>query len=102
MMTPEQAQVVRDLRLKMQENIRKGVPPHEGISKEEIQAATDYMRSNRIVSGAAGGKKSKSSKTKIVTEDAPAILARLVLNSPLSLPASTSTDMLRPPSAPAV
>ncbi len=61
MTTPEEAQRVTDLRVRMLENVRNGRPAHEGISLEELQQGLAHISAPRV-SAAAAGAKAKAKK----------------------------------------
>lgn len=44
MMTPEEAARTADLRLRILQNVQKGVPPETGITKEELATAISLLR----------------------------------------------------------
>jgi hypothetical protein len=63
MLTIEQAQSIADLRQRMLNNLSQGKPAQEGISQEEIRQGLEWLRQNRAVAGAKGGKaKAKKSE----------------------------------------
>jgi len=43
-MTPEEANVVSDLRLRILQNQSQGLPPETGISKDELKKAIAFCR----------------------------------------------------------
>lgn len=43
-MTPEEANRVADLRLRILQNTQKGVPPETGLNVEEVHAAIELLR----------------------------------------------------------
>jgi len=57
--TPEEAQKLTNLQQRMLANIAKNLPSHEGLTKEEIKEALDFVRSGRNASIAAGAAKEK-------------------------------------------
>jgi hypothetical protein len=71
--TPEEAQKLSNLSRRMLQNIAEDKPSHEGLTKEEIKEALDFVRSGRAASIAAGekkaGKAKKPSKAKASSAD---------------------------------
>ena len=62
-----QSQKILDLRRKILDNERAGLPSHSGISEEELHEGLAILRSNRVVAAQRGGattaaKRSKATK----------------------------------------
>lgn len=60
--TPEESQKLGDLQRRMLANIAANKPAHDGLTKEEIREALDFVRSGRAAAVAAGEKKAKPKK----------------------------------------
>lgn len=57
--TIEDAQAIRDMRLKMVQNMQKGLAPEHGIELDELRSILDKIRKTRSV-GAISGKAAKA------------------------------------------
>lgn len=55
--TPEQAQFIRDLRIRIQANKDAGVHEYYNIPKEELREFISILRSNRQLNAEKGSKK---------------------------------------------
>lgn len=60
----EDATFVADARLKMVQNMAKGLAPESGIDKEELKRALEVVRKDRSL-GDAGGSKAKGKAPQI-------------------------------------
>ena len=77
-MSPEESQKLVDLRVRILENEQRGLPPHEGIPKEELAAAIALIRGKAAAGASVGGAKTaaaRKQKAQAKTSDASQSLA---------------------------
>jgi hypothetical protein len=68
--TPEEAQKLSNLQRRMLANIAADKPSHDGLTKEEIKEALDFVRSGRA-SAVAAGEKATAKKTRAPKAKSP-------------------------------
>jgi hypothetical protein len=68
-LTPEEAQEISNLHLKVLANVAGGKPPHDGISQDEVKRTLDLLRKDRAAALSAGSagkpKKSRAAAPKV-------------------------------------
>lgn len=62
-MTPEQAKEIGQMRLKIVQNMKDGVPPNTGIDEERLKAALAEIRQTRDIGAGVNNKKAKPTAT---------------------------------------
>lgn len=61
--TVDDARFVADMRMKMVQNMQKGLTPSMGIDKEELKRALEMIRKDRSIGAASSAKGKRSAPT---------------------------------------
>lgn len=74
--TVEDAKFVANMRLKMVQNMQNGLPPEEGIEKEDLKTVLAKVRHSRSIGDATGSK--AKAKAPMIPIDLDAFLQKPV------------------------